>query len=81
VFAGAADGGVPRRPASLSGAVHVTVAGRDAPVIYAGAAPGLTGGAFQFNVTIPPDVLSGEAAIVLNIQGKDSPQGVTLAIR
>jgi uncharacterized protein (TIGR03437 family) len=75
------DGAIARRPGSLAASVHVSIAGRDAPVLYAGAAPGLVNGAFQLNVMVPTDAPSGQAAIVVNVSGQDSPQGATLAIR
>jgi uncharacterized protein (TIGR03437 family) len=80
-FAGVVDGGTARRPASLSGTVRVTIASRDAQVLYAGTAPGLTTGAFQLNVQLPVDLPSGAVSIGVNIQGADSAKGTTLAIR
>ncbi|MEO8132129.1 MAG: hypothetical protein ABI822_33845, partial [Bryobacteraceae bacterium] len=81
VMAGAVDGAVARRAASLSAPVRVSIAGRDAQVLYAGAAPGLVSGVFQINVLLPADMPSGTAAIIVNINGQDSPQGATLEIR
>jgi uncharacterized protein (TIGR03437 family) len=79
--ANAVDGAVPRRADNLLAPVRVTVAGRDAPVLYSGAAPGLVTGVFQLNVRLPGDAPSGSAAITVNIAGQDSSKGATLEIR
>ncbi|MEO7145564.1 MAG: hypothetical protein ABI165_18875, partial [Bryobacteraceae bacterium] len=79
--AGASDGNLARGAARLAGTVHVSIGGRDAPVLYAGAAPGLVNGVFQINVQVPGDTTSGPAGIIVNIGGQDSPKGANLAIR
>jgi uncharacterized protein (TIGR03437 family) len=81
IFPGAEDGGIPRRASQFPGTVRVSLASRDAQVFYAGAAPGLVSGAFQLNVAIPADMATGPAEIIVNVQGNDSPRGVTLEIR
>ncbi len=45
--------------------VSVTINGLDAPVLYAGIAPGLPEGANQINAHIPPGIASGPVQIVL----------------
>jgi uncharacterized protein (TIGR03437 family) len=80
-FAGAVDGGIARRRVNLSGTVRVSVAGRDAQLLYAGTVPGLVSGIFELDVRLPSDAPSGQAAITVNIEGNDSPNGVTLEIR
>jgi uncharacterized protein (TIGR03437 family) len=77
----AVDGALARRAANLAAPVRVSLAGRDVPVVYAGAAPGLVNGVFQLNVQIPSDLPAGTASITVNINGQDSPRGVTLEIR
>jgi uncharacterized protein (TIGR03437 family) len=79
--ANAVDGAMARGAYLLSATAHVSIAGQDAPVSYAGAAPGLVNGVFQLNVLVPADVPSGAAAITVTINGQSSPKGATLAIR
>jgi uncharacterized protein (TIGR03437 family) len=63
-------------------AVRVRIGGIDADVQYAGAAPGLVAGLIQINARVPRDITPGPATpIVLQIDGKDSPAGVTIATR
>lgn len=62
-------------------AVQVTIGGKDAAVLYAGAAPGLVAGVFQVNVRIPADVAGEAVPVVLKVGEASSAAGVTLAIR
>jgi uncharacterized protein (TIGR03437 family) len=78
---GAPDGVMTRKAANLAGAVRVTAGGRDAPVIYAGATPGLVNGVFELSVQIPSDTPSGPVPIIVTVSGQSSPNGATLAIR
>lgn len=80
-LSGAVDGAMARTTISLGSAVRVSIAGRDAPVLYAGAAPGLINGAIQINVQIPADAPSGLAPITVNVNGQTSPAGATIEIR
>jgi uncharacterized protein (TIGR03437 family) len=80
-FPGAADGALARGAASLKGPVKASIAGADAPVIYAGAAPGLTTGVFQINILIPGGTPPGIVPVVVTVNGASSPQGVTLEVR
>jgi len=50
----------------------VTIDGIDAPVQFAGLAPGFIG-AYQLNVTVPPGVRSGTAPLVVTAAGIPSP--------
>lgn len=62
--------------------VKVTIGGVDAPVQYAGGAPGLVAGVMQVNVTVPPQVTPGAAVpVVLSIGGVNAPGGVTIAVQ
>ena len=62
--------------------VTVTIGGLDAPVHYAGAAPGLVAGVIQINAEVPRDAASGGAVpIVIRIGDRTSPAGVTLAVQ
>jgi uncharacterized protein (TIGR03437 family) len=77
----AIDGAIAREAEILSGAVTVTIGSQMAQVLYAGAAPGLVNGVFQLNVQVPDNLPSGPAAIVIGVNGQNSPQGATLEIR
>jgi uncharacterized protein (TIGR03437 family) len=58
--------------------MSVTINGQDAPVLYAGVAPGLPEGANQINAQIP-DGISGPVRIVLKAGGAVSKEfGFTL---
>jgi uncharacterized protein (TIGR03437 family) len=62
--------------------VTATVGGLNAPVKYAGGAPGLVAGLMQVNVQIPTGILAGNAVpVVLRVGGVFSQAGVTVAVR
>ncbi len=62
--------------------VRVFIGGREAVVHYAGAAPGLVAGVFQINAQVPDDVPPGSAVpVTIQVGGRISPRGVTVAIR
>jgi uncharacterized protein (TIGR03437 family) len=61
--------------------VSATIGGLDAPVLYAGVAPGEPDGVLQINVQVPAGLSSGRAEVVLNIGGASSQQAVTLEVR
>ncbi|MCC6539104.1 MAG: serine hydrolase [Bryobacterales bacterium] len=63
--------------------VKVLLAGREVPVLYAGAAPGLTAGVLQVNVQVPEDLAAqpGPLPLVLQVGEARSPDGVTLTLR
>jgi N-acyl-D-amino-acid deacylase len=52
---------------------------REAEILYAGAAPGLTAGLFQINIRYPEGTPSG-TELTLQVGNARSPQGVTLTI-
>jgi uncharacterized protein (TIGR03437 family) len=59
----------------------VTIGGKNAEVLYAGAAPGMTAGVIQVNARVPDDVPRGaDASLVLTIGDFSSQSGVTVAI-
>jgi uncharacterized protein (TIGR03437 family) len=61
--------------------VSAQIAGLDAKVLYAGAAPGMVAGVLQVNCLVPLDSPSGYAVpIVLSVGKTSSPAGVTVAI-
>jgi uncharacterized protein (TIGR03437 family) len=65
----------PREP------ITVRIGGKDAEVLYGGAAPGLVAGVFQVNVRIPADVEPGNAPVVVTIGRASSSPEVTVAVR
>jgi uncharacterized protein (TIGR03437 family) len=62
--------------------VTVRIGGREAQVVYAGAAPGLIGGAAQINAVIPADAPTGPNVPVEIQAGSSSSQAnVTVSVR
>jgi uncharacterized protein (TIGR03437 family) len=58
-----------------------TVNGETAKVLYAGSAPGLVFGVYQFNVQLPADVATGAAKIVLKVGDSASQPDVTVFVK
>jgi uncharacterized protein (TIGR03437 family) len=52
----------------------VTIGGKDATILYAGAAPGLTAGVMQVNAMIPADLATGPAVPVMLTVGNATSQ-------
>jgi uncharacterized protein (TIGR03437 family) len=79
--------GVDGKPASVpypypNLTVTATVGGLDAPVKYAGGAPGLVAGLMQVNIQIPSGIQTGDAVLVfLRVGSAFSQGGVTIAVR
>jgi uncharacterized protein (TIGR03437 family) len=79
----------PGRTGSLRGGagnlrlpVQATIGGKNADVIYAGAAPGLQEGVSQINILVPLDAPSGDAvALAVSINGVKSPDGPTAVVK
>ena len=61
--------------------IKAEIEGREAPVIYAGPAPGLISGMFQVNVQVPEGLTSGAASISLSIGTTKTQPGVIVHIR
>jgi CheY-like chemotaxis protein len=62
--------------------VRVTVGGRPAEILYAGAAPHAVAGLLQVNFRVPADAPTGGAIpLVLTVGDSSSPDGVTMAVR
>ncbi len=79
-------GGVDGKPARVplpkpALPVKVLIAGREAIVSYAGAAPGLTAGLFQINVRIPDESPLGAVPVSVVIGTKSSPANVTIWVQ
>ncbi|HEX5228984.1 MAG TPA: hypothetical protein VFW44_14800 [Bryobacteraceae bacterium] len=60
--------------------VTVTIGGKPADVIYAGAAPFLPTGVLQINVQIPEGI-SGDATVLVSIGGISTSRKVTVAVK
>jgi astacin len=61
--------------------LSVRIGGVDAPVHYAGAAPGLVAGVMQINVQVPDSIVTGPAVPIQLVVGTaTSPSGVTIAV-
>jgi uncharacterized protein (TIGR03437 family) len=57
------------------------VNGENATVTYAGSAPGLVYGVYQFNVQLPSDLPAGAATIVLRVGASASQSDVTVFVK
>ena len=67
-------------PSATINPVGVSIGGVDAPVSFAGLAPG-TAGVYQVNATVPPGIEAGDAVpITLSVAGQLSP-AVTIAVQ
>lgn len=75
------DGAVAEAARELAARVQVFVAGAEAAVLYAGAAPGLVAGAVQVNLRVPANTPAGNVPVVVRVGGRDSQPGVTVAVR
>lgn len=60
--------------------VAVTIGGKFARVLYAGGAPGATAGLMQINAEVPVTIPEGNAAVILQVGDRSSPDGVTVAV-
>ena len=61
--------------------VKVKIAGADAEVLYAGAAPTLVAGVMQVNARVPAATPPGPASVVVTVGTFDSRSGVTIAVQ
>jgi uncharacterized protein (TIGR03437 family) len=62
--------------------VFVWIGGREAEVLYAGAAPGMVAGLMQVNVRVPSDAPSGEnVPVTLRVGDAYSQSDVSMAVR
>jgi uncharacterized protein (TIGR03437 family) len=66
---------------STSGTVTATIGGVDANVFFAGAAPGLISGAYQFVLQIPPGISGDALPLTITVNGVSTPTGPTLAVQ
>lgn len=61
--------------------VEVTIGGKRAEVIYAGAAPDQVAGMFQVNARIPGDTPSGEVSVQVKVGEAASQPGITIVVK
>jgi uncharacterized protein (TIGR03437 family) len=61
--------------------VSVTIGGRPADILYAGAAPALVAGALQINVHVPLETAAGQQPVVVTVGNASSQPGVTVSIQ
>ena len=61
--------------------VSVTIDGKKAQVLYAGAGPGLVAGVIQINARVPDEAQSGAVPVLLRVGGAVSQPGVTVSVR
>ncbi len=65
----------------IPGTVTATINGVNAPVQFAGAAPGLVTGVIQVNILVPSGVSGNGQSLVITINGTASAIGPTVAIQ
>ena len=78
---GLVHGTAPGNIQKLGAFGFVQIAGQDAEVTYAGAAPSLVAGVLQVNCRIPAGVPSGDIPIVLISGHAHSGAGVTVSVQ
>jgi uncharacterized protein (TIGR03437 family) len=64
-------------PAELANQVQISIAGANAAVAYAGL---VEAGLYQFNVTVPLNLPSGNAPVVASIGGVQTQSGVSISV-
>ncbi len=81
VASGAAIAGVVTQgQASISTQLDIKIGGQNATVSYAGLAPTLVG-VYQFNVTVPASLTTGDQAVEVMLGGEPLAQKLFLAVR
>lgn len=71
----------PVNPLSLvTGSIEAYIGGMPAPILFAGAAPNFPG-LYQLNIQVPTIVPSGNAEILIYVNGKSSQKSATVAIQ
>jgi len=61
--------------------VLATIGAQDAPVLYAGGAPGFVQGIIQVNLKIDEAVAPGNVPVLLQVGERSSRQGITIAVQ
>jgi endo-1,4-beta-xylanase len=81
ISGGAVDGALAPGAGTQALSVTATIAGLNAPVIYAGPAPGLVNGVMQLNLTVPAGLAPGPQPVVLTIAGVSSQPNLTVTVQ
>ena len=81
VKSGAVNGALAAGAGEQTLAVTATIGGVNAPVVYAGPAPGLVNGVMQVNAVVPAGLGTGPQALVVTVGGVRSDAGVTVAVK
>jgi uncharacterized protein (TIGR03437 family) len=82
VAGGATDGApAPIALSPLATQPTATIGGLNAPVQYAGSAPGLVNGVIQVNLTVPAGLTAGPQPVVLTFGTAKSQAGITVAVQ
>ena len=66
---------------AIAATVTVTIGGLDAPVTYAGAAPGSIQGLYQINATVPAGSASGSVPLQVKVGGTYAQSAVTMYVQ
>jgi uncharacterized protein (TIGR03437 family) len=81
ISGGAVDGAPAPGPGNQTLPVIAMIGGVGAGVVYAGPAPGLVNGVLQVNVAVPVGLAAGPQAVVINVGGVASQDGITVAVK
>jgi uncharacterized protein (TIGR03437 family) len=82
VAGGATDGApAPMAQSPLATQPTATIGGVNAPVQYAGSAPGLVNGVIQVNLTVPSGVPAGPQPVVIAFGAAKSQAGITVVVQ
>jgi uncharacterized protein (TIGR03437 family) len=65
----------------IPGTITATIGGVNAPVQFAGAAPGEVTGVIQVNLQVPTGISGSALPIAITINGVTSPSGTTVAVQ
>jgi uncharacterized protein (TIGR03437 family) len=81
IVGGAMDGALALGKGNQTLPVTATVGGVQAPVVYAGPAPGRISGILQVELAVPAGLAAGPQPVVINVGGVASQSGITVAVK
>jgi endo-1,4-beta-xylanase len=81
VAGGAANGALAPGVSTQTLPVSVTIGGLEAPVAYAGSAPGLLNGLLQVNIVVPAGLNPGPQDVIVKVGGVPSQPGIIVSVR
>jgi uncharacterized protein (TIGR03437 family) len=79
-----APGDIASGPAAATGQIAVSIGGVSVPaadILYAGLAPQSISGLYQLNLKLPAALPDGDAPVIINVGGVQSPAGATIPIK